>query len=198
MTAGDFNHLRKIIITALAASHVAGVNPILRQRLRAIWKLRQQFMTVVMKITAQGHRYTHTIKLLTYGRHLFRGLRCIDGNPNNFRASQSELLDLNGRRNRISRIGVGHGLNQHRGRAANQRTGITPRNGDRAGWMALNDGWTGIQVRRAHLNHPSSQAGSQAVGKISWLSATAAATSTTAAINTHQSQANAGRSGVTA
>ena len=50
------------------------------------------------------------------------GFRIIDGNSHQLGTSDSQLLYLNGSRNYIRRIGVGHRLHDHRRSAANRNS----------------------------------------------------------------------------
>ena len=65
-------------------------------------------MPVVMKITGQGHCNTHAIKVLTDGRDFFRGLRSVDGDSYNFRASEGKFFDLDGCSDSIGSVSVCH------------------------------------------------------------------------------------------
>ena len=95
----------------VALAHIAGVDPVFGQRLGASRVVRQQAVSVVVKVADQRHIDAHAIELLTDVGHGLGSLWRIDGDSNHFGASNGKLFDLNGRTNRVDRVGIGHRLN---------------------------------------------------------------------------------------
>src|SRR5690606_32429542 len=97
VAAGHFDHLGEIVVAALAAAHVAGVDAVLRERLRAIGNLGQQLVAVVVEIADQRHRHPHAVELLAYGDDFARGLRGVHRDAHELGTGLGQLLDLDGR-----------------------------------------------------------------------------------------------------
>ena len=76
-------------------------------------------MAVVVKVTNQRYINAHAVKLLPHIGHSLGRFGGVHRDTDHLRASQCQLFDLNGRGNRINRIGIGHGLDAHRRIAAN-------------------------------------------------------------------------------
>ena len=190
IAGGDFDHLGEIIVTPFAATHIARVDAVLRQRLGTVGKLCQQFVPVVVEIAAQRHRDAHAIEMLPDRRHLARGLRRIDGDAHALGSRLSKLLDLDRRRDGVRGIGIGHGLHQYRRIAAHQHLVRAPPDRDLPGDMAKRGPHR--KVRRAgdcllncaHRSADLSHSGTRVGGTSPCHTATAHATTTTARINT--------------
>ena len=130
MTARDFDHPREVVLAPRALADVAGVDAVLRQRLRAVGILRQQLVAVVVKVTHQGYVESHAVELRANGRHFGRRLWRVDGDPHDFRARLRQFLDLHRGRDRIGRIGVGHRLHDHRRAASDPHFAAAPLDDD--------------------------------------------------------------------
>jgi hypothetical protein len=83
-----------------------------------------------MKVTDQGSVDLHAIELLAYRRHRSGGLLCVDGDTHELRAGPRKFLHLNGRTDRISGIGIGHGLDDNRCIAADENLALAVMNPD--------------------------------------------------------------------
>ena len=73
-----------------------------------------------MEVAHQRHVDAHAVELIADVRHGGGRLRRIDGDAHEFGAGHRQLLDLDGRLDRIDRVGVGHRLHPHRRIAANR------------------------------------------------------------------------------
>jgi hypothetical protein len=125
-THGGLYHLRKLQITFIALADIARIDAVLGEGLRALRIVSQQTMTVVVKITDQGHIDTHSVKLLPNrsDRHCRFGR--VDRQSHQLRARQAKLLDLNCCTNHIHCIGIGHGLHSNRCPATHRHHPIAP------------------------------------------------------------------------
>ncbi|MNI35030.1 hypothetical protein D3C73_890410 [compost metagenome] len=126
VTASHFDHLREVVVAPLAAAHIAGVDPVLGQRLRALRKLRKQLVAVVVEVSNQRHIHAHAIKLFANGDHFAGRLGRVHRDPYQLGAGQRQFLDLDRRGDRVGGIGVGHGLHHDRGIAPNHDNAIAP------------------------------------------------------------------------
>ncbi|MDT4827212.1 hypothetical protein FQZ97_605520 [compost metagenome] len=126
VTAGHFDHLGKIVVAALAATHVARVDPVLGQRLGAFGKLRQQLVAVVVEIAHQRHVHAHPVELFADGRDFTGRLGRVHRDPHELGAGLGQLLDLYRRGDGVRRVGVGHGLDHDRGIAAHRHDTVAP------------------------------------------------------------------------
>ena len=111
---GNCDHDRERILVAAAAPDIAGIDAVFRQRLRAIGKLGQQAMSVVMEIADQRHIATHAIESRAQLRHGSGRLRRIHRDAHQFRTGLRQFVDLPRRSFDIGGIGVGHGLHHDR------------------------------------------------------------------------------------
>ena len=115
---GGFDHLAELLVLLVALAHVARVDAVFGQSLRAIGKFCQKTVAVIVKIPDQRHIDAHAVELLAHIRHGLRGLGRVDGNAHQFGAGLRQFLDLDGRTNGVHRIGIGHRLHTHRRIAA--------------------------------------------------------------------------------
>ncbi len=126
IAARHIDHLRKIIATFGATPDVARIDAVLRQRLCARRKLRQQLVAVVVKIADQRNIESHFVQLLANRRDFGRSLGRVDRDADNFRSGLRELFDLNRGRDRVGGIGIGHRLHHHRRIAADANLASSP------------------------------------------------------------------------
>ena len=132
VAAGHFDHLREVVVATLAPAHVAGIDAVFGQGLRALGKLREQLVAVVVEVAHQRHRHAHAVELFADGGHLARGFGRVDGDAHHFGTGQGQCLDLHRRGDGIGRIGIGHGLHHHRRAAAHRDHAIAPADVDGA------------------------------------------------------------------
>ena len=90
------------------------------ERLRALRKLRQQLVAVVVEVPHQRHVEAHAVELLTDGRDFRRRLGRVHGDANDLGARLRELLHLHGGGDRVGRVRVGHRLHDHWSFSADQ------------------------------------------------------------------------------
>ena len=114
-----FDHLAKLAVFFVALAHVAGVNAVFGQGLRAVGKVGEQAVAVEMEIAHQRHRHAHAVQLLADIGYGLRRLGRVDRDTHHLRARERQFLHLDGCANGIDRVGVGHGLDAHRRAAAN-------------------------------------------------------------------------------
>ena len=114
------DHLRELAIVLVALADVAGVDAVLRERLGAGRIVGQQPMAVVVEVADQRHVDAHPVELLADVRHRGGGFRRIDGDADELRSGERELLDLDRGADRVDRVGVGHRLHAHRRVAADR------------------------------------------------------------------------------
>ena len=107
-------------------AHVAWIDAVLGQRLRAIRVIGQEPMPVVVEVTHQRHINAHAVQLLADVGNRLRSLRGVHSNTHHLRTGVSKFLDLYGRPDGIHRIGVGHGLDANRRATPDCHHPITP------------------------------------------------------------------------
>ena len=76
--------------------------------------LGQQAVAVVVKVADQRHIAVHLVELVTYLRHCRRRFHRIDSDPHQLGSSTRQFGTLDGGGQVISRIGIGHRLDDHR------------------------------------------------------------------------------------
>src|SRR5690606_2514194 len=106
-------------VLLLAEADAAGVGPVLGQGLRAGRFAGQQLMAVGVEVADQGHVDAHHQQLLADPRDRRGRLRRVDGQAHQLRAGAPQLGHLLHRAGHVGRIGIGHGLDDHRGTTAN-------------------------------------------------------------------------------
>jgi hypothetical protein len=111
--AGDFDQLRKLLVAPCALTDVAGVDAQLGQRLGAGRVLRQQFVSVEMKIADQRHVDVHLRQTFANFRHSGGGFAGIDRDAHQFRTGARQLRHLHRGGKYILGIGIGHRLDDH-------------------------------------------------------------------------------------
>ena len=67
---GRFDHLAELPVALVALADVAGVDAVLGQRLRAVGKLGEQAVAVVVEVAHQRHVDAHAVELLADVGHL--------------------------------------------------------------------------------------------------------------------------------
>ena len=85
---GRFNHLAELAVVFVALANIAGVDTVFGQRLRAARVVRQQAVTVVMKVTDQRYVDAHAIELVAHMRDSFGRLRRVDRDADHLGARQ--------------------------------------------------------------------------------------------------------------
>ena len=78
---GYLYHGAKVVIIFAANAYIAGIDAVLSQRLRAFRVAGQQQMSVVMKVTDDGHANTAFFQSFHNGGNGFRGFVIIHGYP---------------------------------------------------------------------------------------------------------------------
>ncbi len=118
IAAGKFDHLSKLRIALRAAPDIAGIDAVFTQCLGTGGVFFEQLVAVEVEVTDDRHMAAFGVQLLTDSRDsLGRGL-VIDRDANQFRAGAGEFVNLLDRAGDVRRVGVGHGLDDNRGAAA--------------------------------------------------------------------------------
>ena len=115
---GDRDHHRELVFALAVLAHVAGIDAVFRQRLRALRELGQQAVSVVVKVADQRHIAAHRIQHLADTRHLNGSFGSIHRDANQFGTGLRQLEYLARRTFGIDGVGVGHGLHDDMGIAA--------------------------------------------------------------------------------
>ena len=126
------DHHRELRIVFRAFADVARIDPILRQRTRALRKIREQLVSVVVKVSDQRNGAAEPIETIADRRNGRRRVRGIDGDANELRARVGERLDLRYRRGDVDRVGIGHRLNDDRSAAPDGNAAHQHRSGSAA------------------------------------------------------------------
>ena len=135
MLAGDLDHAGKIVIALRTGTHIAGIDPVLGQGLGAVRVLSQQAVPVVMKITTQGDGDAHPIELFAHCRDRLCCRWRVDRQADDLAPSRRQRLHLNRGPDDVGRIGIRHGLHDHRGAAADLDRPVSPTYQGHAGGM---------------------------------------------------------------
>ncbi len=107
---GDLDHLGELGVALGALPHIARIDAVFRQRLRALGIVAQQQVAVVVEVADQRHIDFHAVELgadRRYGRCCFRR---VHGDAHDLGAGTRQLLDLDRGADRIGGIGIGHRL----------------------------------------------------------------------------------------
>ena len=110
ISAGCFNHGRKLIVAFHSATNVSGIDPVLIQHLGAIRILGQQLMSIEMKIADQGHSTSFDLQQIANLGHRCGGCGRIDRDAHEFRACLGKFTNLSSGRFHILRVGIRHRL----------------------------------------------------------------------------------------
>ncbi len=113
-----FDHHRELRIVPAAPADVAGIDPVLCQRARAIREIAEELVAVEMEIADQRHVASERVEPLANGRHGRRGFGGIDGDAHQFRPGIRQRLDLRDGCGNVGGVGVRHRLNDDRRAAA--------------------------------------------------------------------------------
>jgi hypothetical protein len=113
-----FDHLRELAVALGALPHVAGVDAVLRQRLRAFREVAQQQVAVVVEVADQRDIDFHPVELFADGRHGGGRFRRVDGDAHDLGAGARQFLDLDRGADHVGGIGVRHRLHDDGGVAA--------------------------------------------------------------------------------
>ena len=108
----------ELFVAPLAGADVAGIDPVLVERPRAVGIARQQQVAVVVKVADQRRRAAGVEHALLDLGHRGRRLGHVDGDPHHLRAGLPQLDALLRRALGIGRVGHGHRLHDHGGAAA--------------------------------------------------------------------------------
>jgi hypothetical protein len=108
----------EIFVAAPTVTDIAGIDPVLVERPRAVGELGQQLVPVVVEVADQGHIAAPIEQALLDLGHRARGLGHVDRDAHQLRARLGELPALLHRRGDIRRIGVRHRLHDDRRAAA--------------------------------------------------------------------------------
>ena len=122
VVARDLADRRELLVAPPAGADVAGIDPILVERLRARRIAGEQQVAVVVKVADErsGHAGVEH-PLLDFGDGL-RGFRQVHRHADHLRPGLGQLDALSGRRRGIRRVGHGHRLDDD-GRAATDLDG---------------------------------------------------------------------------
>ena len=107
---GHPDHHGELVFTFTVLAHVAGVDTVFGQRLCTLRIFSEQSMSVVMKIADEWHVAPHVVQHPADDWHLNGCLGRIHCDAHQFGASLRQLVHLLCRTGCISRICVGHGL----------------------------------------------------------------------------------------
>ena len=121
------------LVAALAAAHVAGIDPVLGQRLGTVRELGQQFVAVIVKVAHQGDRHVHAVQGVAQGGDLRGSLGGVDGDADQFGTGPPELAHLQRGGLGVGGIGIGHGLHHDRRVATHPDHMPAPPHGNAAG-----------------------------------------------------------------
>ena len=116
--AGGLDHLGELRIALRSAADVARIDPELRERLRTVGMSLEQLVPVEVKVADQRGCDALGVQTLADTRHGGRGFVIVDGDPNQLRPGPRQRLDLSDRAFDVGRVGVGHGLHDDGGAAA--------------------------------------------------------------------------------
>ena len=111
---GGFDHQRELAVVLVALAHIAGVDAVLAERLRAGRVLGQQAVPVVVEVADQRHVDAHAVELLADVGHGRRSVGRVDGDAHHLRAGKRQFLDLDRGADGVHRVGVCHRLHPHR------------------------------------------------------------------------------------
>ncbi len=114
----DLADRRELLVTPRAGADVAGVDPVLVERGRAVGIAREQQMAVVVEVADERRRAAGVEHALLDLGHCGRGLGHVDGDPHHLRARLPQLDDLLRGALRVSRVGHRHRLDDDRRAAA--------------------------------------------------------------------------------
>ena len=109
---------RELLVAASAGADVAGIDPVLVERLGALGEPGQQQVTVVVEVADERRGAAGVEHALLDFRHRRRRLGNVDRDAHHLRSRFGELDALRRRRARVRRIGHRHRLDDDRRAAA--------------------------------------------------------------------------------
>ena len=119
---GLFDDRRELRIVLAALADVAGIDPVLCKRPRAVGKVGEQLVPVEMEIADQRHPAADGVEPLANDGNRRCRLGGIDGDAYELRAGIGQRFDLRDGRGDVRRVRVGHRLDDDRGITANRNT----------------------------------------------------------------------------
>ena len=136
--AGELDHLGELRIALAAAADIAGVDAVLRQRLRASRMFAQQLVTVEVEVADDGHADAELREAVADRRDRGGRRGFVHGDAHQLGAGARQRLDLLRGAFDVGRVRVGHRLDDDgRGPTDGHATDV---NGD------------GLAARMAHLS----------------------------------------------
>ena len=108
------HHYLEIVVVLLPDRSVAGIDPVLRQRLRGCRILLQQQVPVVVEIAHDRHPDPALVQSLHDRRNRRGGLLVVHRNAHNLRPGHRQRSNLLDGAGDIGRVGVGHRLHDNR------------------------------------------------------------------------------------
>ena len=126
------NDGRKLRIALVLEADVAGIDPILVERLRAGRIFRQQLVADIVEISHDRHLDAHAVQLFADVRHGLRGLVPVNRNAHQLGTRARQCRDLPHSAVDIGRIGIGHRLDNDRVLSANEHAPDVNRRGHSA------------------------------------------------------------------
>ena len=125
----DLDDLGELPVALVAKADIAGIDAVFVERLGTGRMIGQQLVADIMEVADQRNAHAPGGEPVTDMRNAGRRFIAVDRDPHEFRAGLGELCDLQRGFFDIGRVGVGHGLHNDRGIAANRDA--TDLDGDR-------------------------------------------------------------------
>ena len=126
MTDRQLDDGPELPVFLFAKTHIAGVDAIFVERLRAIGMIGEQLVPDIVKISHQRRGDAHFQEPLFNVRHGERGLGAVNRDTHDLRACACEVRHLTHGPLNVGGVGVGHGLH-HDGRASTHKNGASAR-----------------------------------------------------------------------
>ncbi len=108
--AGDLDHLGELRIALAAATDIAGVDAVLRERFRALGMFAQQLVTVEVEVADDRDVDALLREPVANRRDGGGGFGRVDGDSHQLRTGACQGLDLLDRSLDVRRVGVRHRL----------------------------------------------------------------------------------------
>ena len=113
-----FDDLRELPVALVLEADIAGIDPVFVERLGAGGMLGEQFVADIVEVADQRDRHAHPREPVADMRHGGGGLVAVDRDAHEFGAGAGERGDLARGALDVGGVGVGHGLDDDRGAAA--------------------------------------------------------------------------------